>query len=434
MNKKVLVFIFTCLFLSPAMRGESAREASQEEEVVNVVANQMPDETQLELATIRLHFEQGKYDDGLDRLEALSRQYPNNIDLRIMKAQAEFQLGKWIAALNTVEEELAHYPDHKELLALRKEILSTRRPYISIAGEYRKVRGLRNETFAFLNGRINLGRLTYLGMDLQHDYIDAKDVVRPKTGSIQSQKAYRSKGDVFIEHFFNDTHSVKGGIYGAQSIIGGHLAYTLTDSRGHTTLAGKFRQPYWDYSETVIYRGTRDKVSLARLMRFSEAFSINMEGGFNNYNVDRIDNVVQSGSILARSEYNFFNKNGYTFLPGKKSSIGVAYTFDAEYPYHVKNRINSSDEGYPVLAITRAEEHAFELNLSTLLFKSLEFGAFGGYSLSRFNKNIPFAGANLGYTIEEKIKLGIEYEHRADSSDRSATIDRVKAEVTYLFQ
>ena len=112
--------------------------------------------------------------------------------------------------------------------------------------------------------------------------------VRPFT-----ERANRQKANVYVEHFFDNGHSAKAGVYGASKIFGGHASFTLTDSLGSTTLEGKLRRPDWDYSETVIYNGTRDTVALNRILNLTENFEIEAEGGFNNYNVDGIDNIAQ---------------------------------------------------------------------------------------------------------------------------------------------
>ena len=439
MSRNALWFLafISALALARVDAGELQREDSSSQEIANVDDEDdedFSDEVQLELAKIRLVLEKGHYQEGLNRLETLSQSYPDNMDLLLMKASAQSQVGQWISALSSVETVLKEESDNQEALNLRKDILKEHRGFMSIKAEYKKTGSLRKESFAFLKGKVKLAQWTYLHFDLQNDYIDAKNMTRPRTGEDTARKANRTQGDVSLEHYFNDTHSVKGGIYGARAIVGGHASYTLQDSKGYTTVGGRLRRPDWDYSETVVFNGSQDSAFLRRLLKFSEAFEVSLEGGVNNYHVDKIDNVAQTGFALGRAAYTFSNKEGYAYLPGKNSSIVLSYAFDGEYPYRVKNRANSKGEGYPVLGVTRSENHNFELSLSTFLTAALEVSAYGGYTFTRFAKNSPFAGANLDYTIKEKIKLGLEYGHTVDTVNRTQNVDRFRAKVTYLFE
>ena len=413
--------------IEESSRTESAETQDESEDI------SLSDETQLELAKIRLLLEKEECEKALERLELLSKTHPNSLEIFLMQANAEHQLGQWISALHTINKAEKKYPENKDLKNLRKDILFDHREYISLEGEYKKTGSIRKQYFSILEGKVRVNPLTYLNFDLQNNSIDAKTMTRPKSGNTVSKKVHRQKADLSLEHFFNDTHSVKAGLYGAQSIVGAHASYTLNDKKGRTTLAARLRRPNWDYSETVIFSGSQDSLSLKRFFKFTKAFTLSLEGNLNNYNVDGLSSIAKSLTLLGRVAYTFFSKNGYALLPGKNSSIGLAYTLDSEHPYRVKKRVNSTGDRYSMLGISRTETHGFEIFASTFLTPQLELSAYGGYTVTRFEKNNPFAGANLHYTLKDKIRFGLEYSHTVESSDQSETTDRLRLKATYFF-
>lgn len=397
---------------------------------------ELSDMLHLELAHVRLLLEKKDYVNGFKKLSKLLEKNPDNLELVQMKATAENQVGKWPEAIETIDKaEKNNYEedDIEELEELRKDILASQEEYVALEGEHRETKGLRKEYFGFFKSRVRLAKFTYVGTDLQQNRLRIDNITRPRTGIIDNSTVYRHQGDIYFEHFFEEGHSIKAGIYGAQRVLGGHAGFTFVDNLGSTTFGVKFRKPDWDNSESVIYEGSRDTVSLGRLLNITPEFQVNVEGGWNNYNSDGLENLVQSFTLLNRFGYTVSEKEGFVFFPGKDSSLGIAYNLEAEYPYHTKNKLNLEGERYSPLSIERTENHGFEFNFSTVLLTSLQIAGFGGYRMTRFTKNNPYAGANLNYTLKEKVKLGFEYEHGIDSSDGSKVMQRFKTSLRYLF-
>ena len=124
---------------------------------------------------------------------------------------------------------------------------------------------------------------------------------------------------------------------------------------------------------------------------------------------------------------------GFSYFPGQKTGMTVSYTLDGEYPIKRKNRINSAGQNYQPSSVSRTESHSFELYISTYVTQAIEMALFGGYTLSRFEKNNPFGGANLALSLKDKVKLGFEYSHTMDSADRGESVNRFQGRIRYLF-
>ena len=144
------------------------------------------EDIEFELAEIRLILEQKKYDEGLKRLDVLSKNNPDNIELVKMKAYAESASGRWSKALDTLDEAEKRFPGNEDLQGVRDDILDGQRDnrdFISIEGEYRKVGSTRKEYFGFLKGRVRVAASTHIGVEGEHNRIYAKEIARPKTGA-----------------------------------------------------------------------------------------------------------------------------------------------------------------------------------------------------------------------------------------------------------
>lgn len=393
----------------------------------------LSDDTQLKLAKIRLHMEKGDYKKGLNQLRVIVRDNPNNPEILQMKASAENAIGKWPKALETVDSALKKFPKHPDLVNLKKDILKDRRSFIQIATEYKRVGSDRNEKFGFLKGLKRITNFTYLGFDFHHNSIYLNEVTRPKTGFPQSVNAKRQRGNIHVTHYFRDGHRLKGGVYAAPNIFGGHASLKFVDDKGSTTVGGKLREPDWDNMEAVIWFGTRDRLFMNRRFKLTDNTELTLEGGVNQYNVDGISSAVRTLSALLRLSHTFYREKGFAYIPGKKTGVTVSYNLDGDYPFQRKNRVNIAGTPFSPSSVSRSESHTFALYVSTYLLKAMEFSAFGGYTISRLERNNPSGGANLDLYLKNRVKLGLEYEHSVDVADRNEPVDRFRAKLKYMF-
>ena len=167
----------------------------------------------------------------------------------------------------------------------------------------------------------------------------------------------------------------------------------LPDSSGTTLLRAEYRRPDWDFFQSIINQGTRDRVALGRRQQFGHDLTGRLEVALNRYNVQGQSDVDRT--VTLTGELRLGNLAGVT-------GLSVAYVFDSEFILKQSKQVAPNGSLFSPLDLVDRAVNAVTLSYAGALGRStsvpLTYEFSGGYGSDIYGKAGPLLGAVLGYT------------------------------------
>ena len=228
--------------------------------------------------------------------------------------------------------------------------------------------------------------------DLAH--VNAQQVQRAN-GVVSTFRGTRGRTEVYLQHDGLDGNVFTGSLFSNGDTVGGGLRAELPDEFGMTSVRAEYRRPDWDFFQSIVDQGTRDRLSIARRQQFGSDLSARLEVALNRYNIEHAPDVARTVSV-----------NGELRL-GRLAGVrglSVAYVLDGEYLFKQAERTGPGGTRYKPLQLVDREVHALTLGYAGVLGHSAANGLFtyelsGGYGVDRYGKFGPLAGAVLAYSV-----------------------------------
>jgi hypothetical protein len=325
------------------------------------------------------------------QLAALRQSDPSDPAPVTQLAGIEQQGGRWRLAGNLYRDALQLDPSDDESHAALAAIERAQASRLRLDFDYREIQGAERVYTTRFSFYTLIGEGWRSGAALETAYITTPSVLR-ETGQSLPFEGVRNRGEAFLQYDFLDGEILRGTAYAGMQAGGAGLDWQRPDDRGQTALHGEVARPNWDFIDGEVNGLTRNRVSLARQQTLSPAANARVELGANRYDLPNLGDVGSSGTVAAEFRY--------TPITGPRD-IGVAYTLDGEYPWHVQSQLDGSGTAFHSLSLVKREVHALSGTYAEDLFEapaadhSLLLEAFGGWGIDRFGRPGPLYGTTL---------------------------------------
>lgn len=358
-----------------------------------------PDQGDLRLRLLeaQLLARTGDNDTARTRLETLRPQMSDSPEPLTALAGLDLQRGRWRLALSELQQAQQLDPGNPAIDDAIAAINRTQGSRVRTDFEYRQTdgglgAGRATALIEGLSGHQLFGDGWRIGFASDLTQVDAAQV-RRVDGRVTKFSATLGRTEIFLQHDGLDGNIVGGSLYSNGDTVGAGLRGELPDASGVTLLRAEYHRPNWDFFESIINQGTRDRAALGRRQDFGHDITGRFEVAVNRYNVEGLSDVDRT--VTVTGELRLGNLAGVR-------GLSVAYVLDGEYVFKQSNRIAPDGTLYTPLSLVDREVHALTLSYAGTFGSAGEgvftYEASGGYGLDRYGKGGPLLGAVVGYS------------------------------------
>lgn len=353
------------------------------------------------------------------------------------RGELEYNVGYWRQALNDYCTASKLEPKNEDFQRSIKDIVDQHRSFTGLFWQWRKIRGVQTEHISGLTEAFNptlYSRVLFLA---ELDKFRVYSYTNSVTGLTDSAFGNRSRYSLSWTYDFFDGDQTIYELFAAPRVVGGGFHYLRPDLYGKTTGGIELRRPNWDFPETIVEFGSRDRIYIERFQRLWERVDglLHLEG--------RRYHVIHSGGAAGESiawiadlSYTLPEYHWMTRLLGNESSVVINYNIDAEYGTWVKEKTNAEGVQFAPLAIGQREIHTIEMTVNKTEYRYLNLHAHFGFAYDRFggiNKASAVYGASANWIKRPGLNWDVLYDHSPSTSLTGQNEDRFIIGMSYYY-
>jgi hypothetical protein len=231
--------------------------------------------------------------------------------------------------------------------------------------------------------------------------VDASQVQQP-SGVVESITGVRQRSELSLQHDSLNGIVVAASAYLTGAIPGVGIRGELPDDHGTTYLRADYRRPDWDFFQSIVDNGTRDRVAIGRRQVIIQDLTARLDVGANRYSLQGWPNLATTFTV--NGELRLANLAGV-------HGLSIASVLDGEYVNKIATGINATGETFNRIDITNREVYAGVLDyvgswkLDTNS-RALSYEVSVGYGADRYGKSGPILAAVLTYPVGD-FELGL---------------------------
>lgn len=386
----------------------------------------------LRLLEAQILAETGRIAEARRRFEALRLEMPTSPEPLSGAANVALRTGRWREAMTYYQEALLLDPENPAITSAIEGIARSAAPRLRGEFEYRETKGApgAGRATAYIggvSGQRTFGDGWRLGFVAEVAQVEATQVQR-RDGAVGPFSGLRERGELFLQRDRGDGLVLTGSLFFAPHSVGAGFRAERTDDTGATTLRAEYRRPNWDFFESLIDYGTRDRAAVGRRQLIATNLTGRLEIGVNRYGF-RDDRDVAS-TFSASGELRLGNLANIR-------SLSISYILDGEYLLSGEEQTARGGQLFGINPIRDREVHALALGYSGVRGTSAAEGIFsyeatGGYAVDRYGKAGPIIYASLGYLLNSfEVRLRGSFVQNVGRSRGTTTV--LGASLTWFF-
>lgn len=363
--------------------------------------------------------------------------YSKSGSLEATLATLENHVGRWRAAIDDYEQAREKVPDNEEYYRAEKDIIDAHRPYAFLEGEYRKTGATQKEHFFRFEATYNLELHSQVGLFVEQDDIHVTDFANVQNGVSEERHSLRRRGELRWLYHYYDGFETLSQIFFSKHVLGLGAHLKKWDLYGFSQAGIEYHRPNWDYAQTVIEYGSRNRIYAERFQRFCPRLEGRLLIASDQYAMGHLrkraaDSISWQGGLV----YQLPKLNSVVRTLGKDSSLYFSYLVDAEYPTWVARRKDLIGNCFNPLPIDKQEIHTFEFELYKSICRYLRLQGRIGYAYNRFggiNRMDPVYGASLHWDKRPGLTLFLLYDHSPSTAVTGQDVDRFLMRLNYVY-
>ncbi|MDO9711749.1 hypothetical protein [Paracraurococcus lichenis] len=351
----------------------------------------------LRLLAAQLLVQTGRLSEARTEFAALRGEMPDSPEPLAGGAAIEQRTGRWRQALALYQQALLLDPGEPANIAALAALERVVAPRLRADLEYRETQGgvgtgRASATVGGLSGQQRFGEGWRLGLVTEIAGVTAAQVQR-RDGTVGPFSGERQRGELFLQYDALAGQVVVGSLFLGDTALGAGLRAELPDSSGVTALRAEYRRPNWDFFQSMINYGTRDRLAVGRRQQLISNLSGRLEVGVNRYGVAGDRDVTATTSLAGELRLGEI---------GGLRGLSAAYILDAEYLLRQDERTGPDGQRFTPLQIVSREVHALTLGYARTWGASPAEGMAnlelsGGYGVDRYGKAGPLLAGSVGY-------------------------------------
>lgn len=326
-------------------------------------------------------------------------------------------------------------PKNEDFWRGRKDIIDRHRNFIGANIEYRTVGLTQKDHIYRYKAGYNPYLFTRFALLAEYDRFNISSYVNAHTGLTDSARGNRYKNTLsWIQNTYSgDTFDAE--FYYEPQILGFGTHYTHPDLYGRTTVGIEFKQPNWDFAETIVEYGSRDRILFERNQHLWEKIEgvLRLEG--RRYHLHPGGTVADSIAWYGELNYTLPEYHWLSIVLGKESTIVTTYNIDAEYGTWEKF-LTVGDNKFQPLAVGAREIHTVEMLFEKKSYRYFDARLNFGFAYDRFggvNKASAVYGGSFTWDKRPGLTGELSYSHSPSTSTTNAQEDRLILNLDYYY-
>lgn len=363
--------------------------------------------------------------------------YPEEPYAWSSRAQLEYEIGHYREALDTYEYASALKPQDENLDRSIEDIINQHRSFTHLGWEY-KTTGLTQKEHLWkfqqaFNPIVNSRLLFAATMDR----FDINAYTNAETGLSDSAHGNRTRyGLAWIHDCYGGWQSYQE-LYAQTHIFGGGTHFSYFDLYGASEVGMELRRPNWDFAETIVEYGSRDRVYVQRAQKLDERIEGLLRIEARRYHLQHTGSkAAESIAWVGDLIYTLPQSHWMVRCMGHDSIALFNYNIDAEYGTWTKRRRNAEGEFFYPLNVGKREIHTMEMAWRKTQYRFCHFNAHFGFAYDRFggvNKALAVYGGSVLWDKRPGLTLELFYDHSPSPSVTGANQDRYMINCIYYY-
>jgi hypothetical protein len=354
-------------------------------------------ERRLELLRAQLLVAEGRLGAAEAALTRFVTDHPTSVPGLTTLAQVEVQRGRWRAAERRLTGVLGLDPANEDVELLLAEIEGSQASRVRTDLEIKHVDGGQREESARLSGHARVTDGVRVGANFEGRRL-----------TYLNSRTDRDRGEAFLQADFERGSLLRLSGFAGED-IGGGVAFAHPDAGGRTLAQVEYRRAYWEFVESIIGRGTRDRAEVRREQTLGSRFNLRGAAAANRYGLGGVADVATSLAAEAGAAVLMWPRN---------PSFGIDYALDAE-------AVRSLTPG--TLPLVSREVHALGATTGVRFSRRLIGDAFAGYAWDRLGGRGPFTGGRLTYGGPSRLGFEVWIDRRLNAVTTTERVTRAGA-------
>jgi len=315
------------------VRLPEAAPAADAEEADAIVTERS--ERRLERLRAALEAQTGRPDVARGRLVGLVAKDPADAETLAQMSGLEQQIGRTRRAGELIDRAIAADPSNPELLAARVALHREAAGFVRAEPEYRRASSGEKRYVVGTTAEIPLSAAWRATAAFDQAHVDSPTVRRP--GGLSDRfKGMRQRGAFGLRHESEDGTRTHAQLFANSRTAGLGLARDYAFDRARLAAGVELARPYWDFTESLVADGTRDRAFVQYAQPWLLGISARARFAANRYGMPGLADGARSATL-----------DGELRLPldGIVRGAAASYMFDGEYPWRIATRTDPANAG-----------------------------------------------------------------------------------------
>lgn len=360
----------------------------------------------------------------------LIQEYPESALVYQNKANVEHDIGKWRSSIAFLKRAAALDPENENYPRALKDIWKEHRAIQIIGFENRVTTNLTTQQIEQTD---RYGRVLLSG----YIYPYTKWVLRGETDELFVRGFVNTEGEVsnfnglrhreeanLIHQFMNGTTLSLAGYY-SNGVVGAGIEAVPVDYYGFTTFIAEYHKPSWEFPQTEIQQGSRDRLRLGRHQRIGTRVDADVSAAIQQYNLKGVSCAVSTYAFQALVSYRIPRYYGLGIWFGEDSDLAVNYSLDSEFFMKIRTFVGPDGLPFNPIPFFNRADNRFFISYRKRFNRYLEFSGYAGYLYNPVNggKWPGICGALLNVGSGDYYQLHLQYIHDVSVSIQNSKVD-----------
>lgn len=402
-----------------------------------------------DIAKVKYYQDTLQINKAYDYSDWLIENFPCEPSIYASRASLEYSIGRWRKALEYLcfarsmqprnegyyQTSLDIINEQPSFIGAAPDIVTDRRPYVGVEQEYRKTGFLQREDFWRASANYLITPYNKFLFFFERDRLDVKNF-QTLNGELIHFRGFRQRARLNWTYDFLCGGDITANLHFSKMLFGGGLSFRDLDYYGYWHFGGDYHEPFWDFVQITVEHGSRDSFYLERTQRITPQIEAFLGASYNHYNLKGFNGAAQSTRVKGYLNKALSNHHPIVQFLGEDSSFILSYNLDAEYPFRIRTRKDSTGTSFAPLPVPKREEHSLQVILSKLYCRKIKFQCNAGYLYDRFgliNRVSPIYGASLTYLKRPGINWTLLFDHTQSNQNTADFVNRFLVNVSLFY-
>jgi hypothetical protein len=292
-------------------------------------------ERRLERLRVALEAQTGRPDIARRRLAGLELKDPADVETLAQSSSLELQIGRTRRARDILDRAIAVDPGNPDLASASAALSRETAAFVRAEPDYRRASSGEKRYMVGTLAEFPVTPSWRATAAFDQGFVDSPSVRRP-TGLSDRFKGSRQRGSVGLRHEAENGTRSHAQLFANSRSAGFGFARDYAFDRARVAAGIELARPYWDFTESLVADGTRDRAFVQYSQPWLLGMSARARVAGNRYGMPGLADGARSLTF-----------DGEIRLPldGFVRGGALTYVLDGEYPWRIASRADPASTG-----------------------------------------------------------------------------------------